>query len=371
MDLKAVQRVLRLSYGLQGIERRKLLQPLVDSARVQTLSPLRLAASLSGMGSKTATGIIDASHNTKTTDTTTTASIPDQSPSTIPVKSTGLSTEQLATLLAESIQQPQPLFYKKARTIPPIYSDPVATLIKHTTGKPIQPTLPEPLFKPLHGKREANLRWRFFSKQMSKLKPPLPAEIRQEMEWKSCIGMNRLESSRMEGSHDGVVPKGIVSAVTTTSSGGSDVLSLAFTKWEDRILKTIKAWNKNGQEQKQHRFEIGRFHPSIGGKPAKSNTLTPRLYRRIWRQLLDEVTVLDINVITDNKDHGTRRWAEEDRSLPPPRSKVAFLPSKSPESHQLRATVGIREMAVVNDYDRIGFVESISTSVSRQKNKKK
>ncbi|GJJ73055.1 LYR motif-containing protein 4 [Entomortierella parvispora] len=357
MDLKAVQRLLRSSHGLQGVERRRLMQPLVDSARVRTLSPSRLATSLSGMGSHmptiaTTPTINGQESSSSSSSSPSTSSSSSLSSSSIP-QSTNLTTEQLAGILAESIQQPKPLFFKKERTIPPIYSAPVAALIK-STGKSIEPTLPEPLFKPLHGKREANLRWRFFSKQISKLKPPLPAEIRQEVEWKSRIGLNRLGSRMDSNKQDGTTtlpPVNRLALTPTAASMTEDSFSTAFKEWEERILQTIRAWNKNGQEQKAKRFETGRFHPSIGGKPAKSNTLTPRLYRRLWRQLLDEVPVLDIEatgVLANGKDAG------EGQKLSP--SNLAFSVSKSPESHHLRATAGLREMAVVNDFDRIGMV---------------
>lgn len=312
------------------------MQPLVDSARVRTLSPTRLATSLSGMGPHVPT---------VATTLISTSSIP---------QSSNPSTQQLARLLAESAQHPQPLFYRKQRTIPPIYSDPVAALIKNATGKSIEPTLPEPLFKPLHGKREANLRWRFFSKQINRLKPPLPAQIRQEMELKSRVGLDHFGSRMNSSNQDGTTtrpPANSLALASATASVTEDSLSTAFMKWEEHILETIRAWNKNGQEQKANRFKTGRFHPSIGGKPAKSHILTTRLYRRIWQQLLDEVPVLDIQI-----SEGQAKAVESKGQNWSP-SNLAISISKSTQSHRLRATVGLREMAVVNDFDRIGMVE--------------
>ncbi|KAG0052870.1 hypothetical protein BGZ83_002017 [Gryganskiella cystojenkinii] len=343
MDLRSVQRVLRMSYGLLGIERRKLLQPLVDSARIQTVSPSRLAASLSvmksGSSSSSSFSIIKGEQQQQSSSS---SSIP-QNITTTDTATNAPSKEQLAAILAESIQQPAPLFYKKKRTIPPIYSDPMETLISNATKKPIHPILPKPLFKPLHGKREANLRWRFFSQQISKLKPPLPAEIRQEMEWKARIGLDSRGNGAKESTSKEITKGAGADAIKTTET------SLARKQWEHRILTTIRAWNKNGQEHKKQRFETGRFHPSIGGKPAKPNILTPRLYRRIWQQLLDEVTILDIKVVGGGSESSPGSKSEDGSP------KVVYSVSKSPISHRLRTTKSLRLIAGVNDFDLIGM----------------
>ncbi|KAF9146712.1 hypothetical protein BGX30_010774 [Mortierella sp. GBA39] len=340
MDLKSVMRILRLSHGLQGKDRRILLQPFVDSTRARTLSTDKLSAAIIASGS----------------------SIP--SPTTTPLASSGAirdSTTQhrLSEVLLASKEDPEPLFFKKQRTVPPILSPPLVSLIQNATGKSVQPILPQPLFKPLHGKREANLRWRFFTKQMGKVKPPLAGEIRQEIERKSRMGLPR-------------------SSIRPTNDDNVETLERVQEQieWEQQIMTTIKAWNKTGEEQRRNRWETGRFHPSIGGKPAKSNTLTLRLYRRIWQQLLNEVPILDVKLSApgpselENKgaQEGSLKDARLERSLPHTPASTAYSVSKSAQSHQARSSAGLKLQALVNDFDQLGFSE---TSQPRQVKPKK
>ncbi|KAG0198933.1 hypothetical protein BGX33_011990 [Mortierella sp. NVP41] len=245
---------------------------------------------------------------------------------------------------------------------------------KGATGKSVKPVLPQPLFKPLHGKREANLRWRFYTKQMGKVKPPLPGQIRQEIERKSRIGLQR-------------PPR-----IGTSGFGGDITETLETTQewieWEQRIIATIKAWNKTGEEQKANRWENGRFHPSIGGKPAKSHILTLRSYRRIWQQLLNEVPILDVKLGGEGSDHGKdsmnnkdvlkgtsrdkdsgtgTRWSEQTQTQT---SVPSYLVSKSPQSYQARSAAGLKLQALVNDFDQLGFTED-SVAPQGKKNRKK
>lgn len=330
MDLKSVMRILRLSHGLQGKDRRILLQPFVDSTRARTLSTDKLSAAIIASGSCT------------------------PSPTTASLNSSGTirdSTNQhrLSEALLASKEDPEPLFFKKQRTVPPILSPPLVTLIQGTTGKSVQPVLPQPLFKPLHGKREANLRWRFFTKQMGKVKPPLAGEIRQEIERKSRIGLPR-------------------TSLRPTNDDNLETLERAQEQieWEQQIMTTIKAWNKTGEEQKKIRWETGRFHPSIGGKPAKTNTLTLRLYRRIWQQLLNEVPILDVKLSapgpSDHENKGVQEGALKDarldRSLSHWPASTEYSVSKSAQSHQARSSAGLKFQALVNDFDQLGFSET-------------
>ncbi|KAI7828995.1 hypothetical protein BC939DRAFT_442472 [Gamsiella multidivaricata] len=329
VDLKASMRLLRLSYGILGKERRALLQPFLDSARQRTMSPEKLSTAISR----------STSNGSKTTAISSLSTPLDSASSQVHI-----STMHLADVLLQATEPPEPLHYHNPRTVPPILSPPVVSLIKSVTGKSVEPTLPEPLFKPLHGKREANLRWRFFTKQFGKITPPLPSEIRQEMEWKSRVG---LPGSRKD------------SALTT----GTLQSSTNWDTWEQRILDTIRAWNMNGEEQKEKRHETGRFHPSIGGKPAKPNTLTPRLYRRMWQHLLDEVPVMDVHL---------KSLTSGSNKLPsvPPSAKPTFSVSKSPLSYQARSTVNLKLQAVVNSFDRIGLSEQSAPTTTTTTTKK-
>ncbi|KAK3807456.1 MAG: hypothetical protein J3R72DRAFT_99667 [Linnemannia gamsii] len=353
MDLKAVMRILRLSHGLQGKERRILLQPFVDSTRSRTLFPAKLSAAIIASGSKPLSLLSSSglAHNDETTSRpVVSGSIRDST-----------SQNRLSEYLMASKEDPTPLFYNKPRTIPPILSPPLVSLIQGSTGKSAQPVLPQPLFKPLHGKREANLRWRYFSKQMSKVKPFLPGEIRQEIEHKSRIGLPNLLTETGDGD-----------AAETLERTRKRI------EWEQQIMATIKAWNKTGDEQKEKRWETGRFHPSIGGKPAKSHTLTLRLYRRIWQQLLNEIPILDVKLGTNSSDLSyssrSNRDAKEtskDSKAPEWTSFSSHSPTysitKSAQSHQARSSSGLKLQALVNDFDQLGFTGNSEPQVKSQK----
>ncbi|KAF8945402.1 hypothetical protein BGZ47_002692 [Haplosporangium gracile] len=331
MDLKAVMRILRLSHGLHGKERRILLQPFVDSTRARTLSTNKLSAAIIASGASTPAPT--------TTEPLISGTLRDST-----------AQHRLSEHLLASKEDPAPLFFRKQRTVPPILSPPLVSLIQDASRKSVQPVLPQPLFKPLHGKREANLRWRFLTKQISKVKPPLAGEIRQEIERKSRIGLPRNNS--LYSTEDDIV---------VTLENAQDRI-----EWEQRIITTIKAWNKTGQESKRNRWVAGRFHPSIGGKPAKSNTLTLRLYRRIWQQLLNEIPILDVKLTAPGpSNHGSKGVQETlkdsrpERSSPqtPAAAATAYSVSKSAQSHQARSSAGLKLHALVNDFDQLGFAE--------------
>ncbi|KAF9093751.1 hypothetical protein BGX27_001571 [Mortierella sp. AM989] len=341
MDLKAVMRILKLSYGMLGRERQKLLKPFVDSARARTLSPEKLSAAISQSASNA---------SEKVTGDNAADIIQDLSQSTDSSSRARLSKYQLSTALSQLKKEPRPLHLNNSRTIPPILSAPVATLIQNASGKSPEPILPEPLFKPLHGKREANLRWRFFTRQLKKVTPPLPAEIRQEMERKSRLGLN-----------DSIKTTDLASPLPNHITEGNWML------WEQRILSTIRAWNKNGKDRKEKSWETGVFHPSIGGKPARPNILTPRLYRRIWQHLLDEVPVLDVQVAT-SKSKSTKEDMTSDEATRV--LKPSFSISKSPLAYEARYGVGLRLRAKVNEFDQIGMTEdSIPPPPQKGRNK--
>ncbi|KAF9120078.1 hypothetical protein BGW39_011690 [Mortierella sp. 14UC] len=340
MDLKAIMRILRLSHGLQGKERRILLQPFVDSTRSRTLSPHKLSAAIIASRSNTLSPPLSSFVPISNDGTTS-------QPVVLGTMRDSTSQLHLTEHLVASKEDPAPLFYNKQRTIPPILSPALVSLIQGATGKSVQPVLPQPLFKPLHGKREANLRWRFFAKQMGKVKPPLPGEIRQEIERKARIGLHNNSSA--------------IDALERTQER---------IEWEQQIMATIRNWNKTGEEQKENRWETGRFHPSIGGKPAKSHTLTLRLYRRIWQQLLNEIPILDVRLGTGLSDHGNSsrssidlKGTVQDSKRPEQTSfSSQTMPSysitKSAQSHQARSSAGLKLQALVNDFDQLGFTEN-------------
>lgn len=322
-----------------------LLQPFVDSARARTLSTDKLSAAIIASGCA----------RSPTMDPVTSGTIRDSA-----------SQHRLSEHLLAFKEDPEPLFFNKQRTVPPILSPPLVSLIQGATGKSVQPVLPQPLFKPLHGKREANLRWRFFTKQMGKVKPPLAGEIRQEIERKSRIGLPRNPVIHIVGDD-----------VETLERAQERI------EWEQRIITNIKAWNKTGKEQKDKRWDTGRFHPSIGGKPAKSNTLTLRLYRRIWQQLLNEVPILNVKLTTapgssvddniriskDGKEGALEDSRPSERPFSHSPAAVAYSVTKSVQSHQARSSAGLKLQALVNDFDQLGFTES--SQLSQRKPQKK
>ncbi|KAG0026224.1 hypothetical protein BGZ82_009568 [Podila clonocystis] len=318
MDLKAIQKILKMAYGIQGSERRKLLQPFVDSARTSTASPSRLSAAIGVSGSKI---LLATPHSSRASGA---------------ASSLGATTE-LEIPIDPSLQPstPEPLFFRKKRTIPPMYSPPVATLIKASTGKSIEPELPQPLFKPLHGRREANLRWRFFAKQMCKVKPPLPSELRLEMELKANIGLEAFTKVLRD---NGVMDEG-----GSGASSGSAKAEKDWRAWEQDILATVNTWSNMGRRQQSACKEDEPFHPSIGGKPARGNILTPRLYRRLWQQLLSEVPILNTQImgVQGEKVHKS--------------PKTVYSVSKSPHVYHAPTRLGLQ--ALVSDFDRLGFVE--------------
>ncbi|KAF9306391.1 hypothetical protein BGZ74_006099 [Mortierella antarctica] len=317
MDLKAIQKILRMAYGIQGSERRKLLQPFVDSARTSTASLSRLSAAVAVSGSSIMPATPPSSRASGTT-------------------SSSRATTEPETPIDPSLQPstPEPLFFQRKRTIPPMYSPPVATLIRASTGKSIEPELPQPLFKPLHGRREANLRWRFFAKQMGKVKPPLPSELRLEIELKANIGLEAFTKVLRD---NGIMDDG------GSGASGSVKAEQDWRAWEQNILTTINTWSHTGERQQSACKEGGPFHPSIGGKPARGNILTPRLYRRLWQQLLSEVPILDTQIM------GTQGGKEHKSP------KTVFSISKSPHVYHAPTRLGLQ--ALVSDFDRLGFVE--------------
>ena len=343
MDLKAVMRLLRLSYGILGQERRKLLQPFVDSTRLNTMSPERLSEAISHSGSNTSriapkTAMLPVQPVTTTTATTTTTTTAATTPPRVHI-----STSHVANALSQTTERPKPLHFGYQRSIPPIISAPLASLIRNATGKSVEPTLPEPLYKPLHGKREANLRWRSLMKQIGKVTPPLPSEIRQEIEWKSRVGLHGAD--REDAASNAEYPAN-------------------WEEWEQGITKTIKAWNRKGTVSKELRWEGGNFHPSIGGKPARPNTLTPRLYRRIWQHLLDDFPVLDVQSAESNSGlvSGKESASMESLSSAPATVplKMGFSVSKSALSYESRLTTSLKHHAKLNTFDQIGISEDTS-----------
>ncbi|KAF8983326.1 hypothetical protein BGZ46_010524 [Entomortierella lignicola] len=344
MDLKAVLRILRLSYGILGKERHKLLKPFLDSTRARTMSPEMLSSAIVSNISENISNGGAADEPLDSLQSTTTPPGAD------------ISKYQLSAALSQLKKDPKPLHYNNTRTVPPILTPPIIALIKHASGKSPEPVLPVPLFKPLHGKREANLRWRFFTKQIKKVTPPLPIEIRQEMEWKSRIGLKDWIKK-----DDSNLP--------------SHFIENNRIEWEQRILSTIRAWNKNGKDRKENSWQTGLFHPSIGGKPARPNILTPRLYRRIWQHLLDDIPVLEVQVTTP-KSHSARKMDKRSKEETPMAASVqslkpSFSISKSPLSYQARYSAGLKLHAKVNAFDQIGLTEgSVPSSLDQNKSRK-
>ncbi|KAF9584263.1 hypothetical protein BGW38_007037 [Lunasporangiospora selenospora] len=136
------------------------------------------------------------------------------------------------------------------------------------------------------------------------------------------------------------------SGKTANENGES---TTAWYEWEIQTMERIRTWKSRGEEQKQSRWETGRHHPSIGGKPSKSGVLTLRLYRRMWQQLLDEVTILDVHTTEakpPNRDDGKVSM-----------KRPVFTVSKSTYSYQALKAAGARFRPAVNEFDKLGMAE--------------
>ncbi|KAI8379002.1 hypothetical protein BD560DRAFT_487884 [Blakeslea trispora] len=82
--------------------------------------------------------------------------------------------------------KPEPLVPHVPRTAPPPpLCPPLRALVLHDLNKALEPTLPEPEFKPLHPGRKANLLWQHRSMLLTRLRVPLPLEILIELESKA------------------------------------------------------------------------------------------------------------------------------------------------------------------------------------------
>ncbi|KAF9428583.1 hypothetical protein BGZ94_001846 [Podila epigama] len=320
MDFKSVQRILRQAYSINGVGRKRLLQPFMDSARARTATPEKLASAIAS--------------------------------------SSRHSNANINTIALQPIPAPEPLYFRKQRTIPPIYSPPMTALITTSLNKDIHPKLPQPLFKPLHGRREANLRWRYFAKQTSKIPPLLPRELRLEMELKANIG---LPSFAMVLQENKAILEDAESTGIRPDQGTLKKTKQEWSAWEENILATIKAWTRAGQEQKAASQKNGPFHPSIGGKPARGNTLTPRLYRRMWQHVLTNVLMMDVQGSEPVNSNSA--------------SNQQFIITKSQHAYNSRYKAGLKLQATVNDFDKLGYVApqappSKSTSRSKKNTSK-
>ncbi|KAF9970512.1 hypothetical protein BGZ73_006783 [Actinomortierella ambigua] len=288
IDKKAVERILRLAYGIEGKERQRRLQPFVQTARVRTHSALALSNAIAQSSPVSSWSTIPPT----TSSSSSSASPPPLSQS-----------ELLPHLLPPSVHDaPKPLHFQYERSIPPIHSPALTPLLKAaTTGRARRqstldpPDLPEPLFKPLHGKREANLRWRYFTRLVRRAQPPLPGSLVREMEFKARLGLPK----RFAGQPTTVVPSSSSSSSSTTAvdpvnlQADQDLFPAEWAAWETQLLSDLRERRKQCEAQRDRRWEDGKFYPpSIGGKHAQPHVLTLRFYRRLWERLLDEAPLL-------------------------------------------------------------------------------
>lgn len=84
------------------------------------------------------------------------------------------------------IDKPVPFVAHVPRTAPPpVLCLPLVDLITQDLKKKIEPDLPEPVYKPLHPGRKANLLWKYRSTLLDRVQVPLPFEIVCELELKA------------------------------------------------------------------------------------------------------------------------------------------------------------------------------------------
>lgn len=85
--------------------------------------------------------------------------------------------------LPAEVERPKPFIPKLPHTAPPPpLCGPIRVLITKHLGKKLEPELPVPQFKPLHGTRKANLLWRWRSDLLRRVQLPVPFEIICELE---------------------------------------------------------------------------------------------------------------------------------------------------------------------------------------------
>ncbi|KAL1928824.1 hypothetical protein VTP01DRAFT_2610 [Rhizomucor pusillus] len=85
--------------------------------------------------------------------------------------------------LPADVERPEPFIAKLPHTAPPPpLCGPLRALVTKHLGKKLEPELPVPQYKPLHGTRKANLLWRWRSNLLKRVQLPVPFEIMCELE---------------------------------------------------------------------------------------------------------------------------------------------------------------------------------------------
>ncbi|KAG0266830.1 hypothetical protein DFQ27_009403 [Actinomortierella ambigua] len=410
IDKKAVERILRLAYGIDGKERQVRLQPFVQTARVRTHSALALSNAIAQASPSTLTWSPTLPTSPQPSSS---SSSPPHSLSSGSFHNTQLQSELILHLLPPSaLEAPKPLHFQYERSIPPIHSPAIVPLLKAATSGRARrqatvdpPDLPESTIKPLHGKREANLRWRYFTKLVRRSQPPVPASLVREIEFKARLGLPKHFASPRP--QVGVVesspspsPASTLSTSTSTSivtpthyhDGDDDCFPAEWEDWERQLLDGLRAHRKRHEAQRNRRWEDDKYYPpSIGGKPAQAHVLTLRFYRRLWERLLDDAPLLHTRWTETRAAEGVKKKSEgegdrgSDRAGKSVASEAAksaatvaapsstAIPSptvgeKSPSrvpifsighsrysasSKKTAQAVGLR--ATISDFDRIGF----------------
>ncbi|KAG0244937.1 hypothetical protein BGW41_005536 [Actinomortierella wolfii] len=377
IDQKAVERILRLAYGMEGKERQRLLQPFVQTARVRTHSALALSEAIarsSPLSSSTPSTLSPLSSLPSTSPSCSTSPQPPPSPPQQQQSSTLASALLPHVLPPSPAEAPKPLHFQYERSIPPIYSPAMSTLIKGASHRKVrrphilEPELPIQPYKPLHGKREANIRWRHFTKQIRRIHPPLPAAVVREIEFKSRLGLPKRFAKELTSTSPPPSPLHPTAKDTMASRhpyDENDVFPAEWAAWEHQLLDVVRTWRKQGEAQRESRWETGRHYPpSIGGKPARAHVLTLRFYRRVFARLLDNVPVLNTHW-TDASSKASRKNSlstgtdTSSSTLSPPLSSSTtpvFSVTRSQYAASAKQTVsGIKLQALVSEFDRLGL----------------
>ncbi|CAG8460180.1 7924_t:CDS:2 [Paraglomus brasilianum] len=173
---------------------------------------------------------------------------------------------------------PAPLISRVPRTAPPRIPPPLRALLASQV-KSIDPILPIPKHKPLHPRREANLRWRHFSKITKQVLPPLPQDVVRELEEKAGKNLGNAEvEERMNDRRE---------------LGEKEKKYLDERRETEDVPRSPRDKVRNGEP-----YHVGRPH-----------TPRSRLIRRFYQKLLAQVPVMHMSITDKDKKN-----SEESRS---------------------------------------------------------
>ncbi|CAG8589679.1 1867_t:CDS:2 [Paraglomus occultum] len=233
---------------------------------------------------------------------------------------------------------PAPLISRVPRTAPPRISPPLRALLASQV-KSVDPVLPVPKHKPLHPRREANLRWRHFSKITNQVLPPLPQDVVSELEEKAGKNLRDAEvEERMDDRRE---------------LGEKEKKCLDERRETEGVPRSPRDKVRNGEP-----YHVGRPHIPRS-----------RLIRRFYQKLLAQVPIMHVSVTDkDEKDNVesqlTNQLGTHSLEVLINKPNIQYKFSKS-------AWADRRPLPLVSCEDREGLEDSELESKMKDKGKKK